>query len=215
MTTVSGLPEPISVAILCGGGSRRMGTDKALLPLRPGEEPMLGLVIDRVRELSQDVRLIGVGRAGYAQFGLPTVPDRFPGVGPLGGIATALAACDNDYCLIVACDMPFLNQSLLMRLASIARHTYDVLVPVVAGLDRHQSPRHVPQTLHAIYSRRCLPAIERRLEAGGRRVTSFFPDVRVITLDEAELGVSEVNRRSFFSVDSPAALRQARGEIVG
>lgn len=176
---------------------------------------MLKLVIDRVRELSQDVRLIGINRAGYGQFGLPIEADRFPGAGPLGGIATALAACHYGYCLIVACDMPFLDQSLLVRLANIPRHTYDVVVPVVAGLDRHQSPRHVPQTLHAIYSRRCLPAIERRLGAGGRRVTSFFPDVRVITLDEAELGVSEVNLRSFFSVDSPEALRQARDAIVG
>ncbi|MDI6815476.1 MAG: NTP transferase domain-containing protein [Dehalococcoidales bacterium] len=44
---------------------------------------------------------------------LRIVADTYPGKGPLGGIYTGLATSDSFYNLVVACDMPFLNQALL------------------------------------------------------------------------------------------------------
>lgn len=204
------IDAPISVAILCGGSSRRMGSDKALLALHPNGRPVLVSVIARLQDLTDDLFLVGVDRPSYDEFDAPLITDRFPGAGPLGGIVTALEAARHPHCLIVACDMPFLDPHLLRRMAKRPRDAYDVLLPVIADPDRDRRPRLVPQTLHTIYSHRCRPPAERRLLAGERRVSSFFPDVRVETVDQAQLGIDEAGVRSFFSMDTPAAMREAR-----
>lgn len=209
-TATSGAFVPISVAVLCGGSSRRMGSDKALLSLRPGTPPMLALVINRVRGLSDNLFLVGVNRAGYDCFGVSMVEDQYPGTGPLGAIATTLATSAHAHTLIVACDMPFLSYDLLRRMAAMPRDQYDALVPILPGGTDDVSPRLVHQPLHAIYSRRCLPAIERCLQAGERRATAFYADVRLTTLTQQQIGTDEPSLRSFFSADTPAAVRQAR-----
>ncbi|MBA2520370.1 MAG: molybdenum cofactor guanylyltransferase [Chloroflexia bacterium] len=187
-----------------------MGSDKALLSLHPTGPPVLVSVIARLHDVTDDLFLVGVDRPGYDEFDAPLIADRFPGAGPLGGIVTALEATKHPHCLVVACDMPFLDPHLLRRMAGRPRDAYDVLLPVIPDPDRDRRPRLVPQTLHAIYSHRCRPAAERRLLAGERRISSFFPDVRVEAVDQAQLGVDDVGARSFFSVDTPAAMRQAR-----
>lgn len=200
----------VSIAILCGGSSRRMGTDKALLSLRPGLPPMLALVIDRVRGLTDDLFLVGVHRAGYDRFGPPLVRDRYPGAGPLGGIATALAASKHARCLVVGCDMPFLDGDFLQWMVRLPRDQADALVPVLSELAADGTTRLVPQPLHAIYSRQCLPAVERCLLDGERCATSFYTRVRVATLSPAQFSSDETRLRSFFSVDTPAAVRLAQ-----
>src|SRR5215210_1385229 len=126
---------PLSAAVLVGGASRRMGTDKALLPLREGDPPLAQLVTERLRQVADEILLVGVDRSGYDQFGLPIVLDRFADGGALAGIATAVDAAQYDFCLVVACDMPFLNVDLLRWMASLPRE-YDVLVPELPGQSR-------------------------------------------------------------------------------
>ena len=99
---------PLSAAALAGGQSRRMGTDKALLPLVAGGEPMLGVVLKRLSAVADDVLVVADDRAKYAALGARVVPDLRPDVGALGGIQAAIASSAHDHCLVVACDMPFL-----------------------------------------------------------------------------------------------------------
>lgn len=187
-----------------------MGCDKALLSIRPGEPPLLALVIERVRSLTDDLFLVGVSRPGYEQFSLPLIEDEQPDIGPLGGIATALRHAARSDCLVVACDMPFLNVRLLTYMAALPRPGYDVLVPLLPADLAGQGLSPVYQPLHAIYRRTCQAPIANRIAAGERRATSFYPDVRVQTLDAGPIKQYDPNLRSFFSADSPDALRQAR-----
>jgi molybdopterin-guanine dinucleotide biosynthesis protein A len=200
--------EPLSAAVLAGGQSRRMGTDKALLPLRPGDPPLAQVVLDRVRAVASEATIVAAERPAYARFGVPVVPDRFPGAGTLGGIATALAAASHEHCLVVACDMPFLNPALLRWLAGLPRD-YDALVPRLPGESR-QGGDFVFQTLHAIYARSCLPAIERRLGDGQLRVVGFFEEVRVRVAGEREVRALDPDLRSFFNANTPEAAAEAR-----
>lgn len=206
---------PLSVAVLCGGQSRRMGRDKALLSIRPGDPPLLALVIERARPLSDDVFLVGVSRPGYECFGLPLIEDEHPGVGPLGGIATALAHAAHPDCLVVACDMPFLNSRVLAYLAGLPRAPYDVLVPVLPADPAAQASHLVFQPLHAIYRRTCRAPIARRLATGEWRVTSFYQDVRVQTVVADQIEPYDPDFRSFFSADSAASLQLAREWLAG
>lgn len=205
----------LSVAVLCGGQSRRMGHDKALLSIRPGDPPLLALVIERVRPLSDDLFLVGVPRPGYERFDLPLIEDDHPGVGPLGGIATALGHAAHPDCLVVACDMPFLNTGLLSYLADLPRSAYDVLVPLLPAGPAAQASPPVFQPLHAIYRRTCRAPIANRLRAGERRATSFYPDVQIQTVDVGQISAYDPTLRSFFSADSVSSLWQAREWLAG
>src|SRR5918994_5153663 len=196
---------PLSAAALAGGQSRRMGTDKALLPLVPGGQPMLGVVLERLSAVADDTFVVADDQARYSALGVRVVPDLSPQVGALGGIQAAIAWSAHEHCLAVACDMPFLSLPLLRRMADEPRD-YDVLVPLIPGESRQRDDGLVYQTLHAIYSKRCLPFIERRIAEGKKQVVSFFADVRVRTLDVTDITLWDPDLRSFFNVNTPEGL---------
>jgi molybdenum cofactor guanylyltransferase len=199
---------PLSAAALAGGESRRMGTDKALLPLVAGGQPMLGLVLEQLDSIADDVLVVANEKARYASFGARVVPDLHLQVGALGGIQAAITWSAHEHCLVVACDMPFLSLALLRLMASEPRN-YDVLVPLIPGESRQRGDGLVFQTLHAIYSKRCLPFIEKRIAEGKKQVVGFFEDVRVRTLDLAEIVRWDPELRSFFNANTPEALLYA------
>ena len=175
--------EPLSAAVLAGGKSSRMGRDKALIPVRAGGPPMLALVLERLSTIADDLMVIANDAPRYESFGARVVPDLREGGGSLVGIHSALAHARCQHCLVVACDMPFLSLPLLSRMAEEPRD-YDVLVPVLPGESRQGGNGLVYQTLHAIYGKGGLPAIESRLDRQMRQVIGFFPDVRVRLLDQ-------------------------------
>lgn len=198
----------ISVAILAGGMSKRLGTDKALVRLAPDEPPLLGLVIDRVRPLSDDLFVVSSPRPAYEQFGIEVKPDLYPATGVLGGIGSALRHARHDACLVVSCDHPFLNRALIEAMVA-APGEWDLVVPVMPGESR-QGGATVRQTLHAVYRKSCLPAIERKLAEGRLQIVGFFDDVRVAEFPlETTLAIDPL-LRSFFSVNTPEALETAR-----
>jgi len=200
----------LSAAALAGGKSRRMGTDKALLPLADGGRPMLGMVLDSLSGVADEVFVVANDRERYESFGAVVVPDLHPGAGALGGIQAALHWATHDHCLVVACDMPFLSATLLQRMADEPRD-YDVLIPLVPGESRQRRDGLVYQTLHAIYSKRCLQFIDERIAEDNRQVVGFYKDVEVRTLDIAEIARWDPGLRSFFNANTPVALSTAAG----
>lgn len=184
--------QQISVAILAGGQSRRMGRDKAFLPV--GERPVIERVMERVAPLTDDLTLIANEPALYCHLGCQSVGDVYPGKGSLGGIYTAIHAARHDYCLVVACDMPFLNPDLLRYLIELTPG-YDVVIPRV---------EEFPETMHAVYGKRCLEPIQRRLLAGQLKIIGFFDEVRVRYIERAEVARFDPTFRSFLNMNTPA-----------
>jgi molybdenum cofactor guanylyltransferase len=185
-----------------------MGVDKAFLSLQPDGPPMAQMVIDRLTHVVEDIQIIASDRPEYEVFGVRVIPDAYPSFAALGGIATALAHCQSDHCLVVACDMPFLNDALLHWMATQPRD-YDVLVPQLMGESR-QGGLFVYQTLHAIYGKRCLPFIETQMSQGDRQIIGFFGHVNVRSISEAQVRELDPDLRSFFNANSPDAVAQAR-----
>lgn len=199
---------PLSAAVLAGGRSSRLGTDKALVSLHPGGPPLATIVLDRLRPLSDDLFLVSPPRPAYAVLGTPVRPDLYGDTGPLGAIASALTHARHDFCLVVSCDMPFLDLDLLRWMARKPRD-YDLLVPRLRGESR-QGSGVVFQTMHAIYGKRCLPAIQRALAGGRLQTVSFLSEVNVQTIDEGKIRQFDSDMRSFFSANTPEALTHAR-----
>lgn len=184
--------QDVSVAVLAGGQSRRMGQDKAFLPV--GGRPVIERVIQRVLPLSDDVTIITNTPTLYHHFGLHIEGDVYPGKGSLGGIYTAIYVARYQYCLVVACDMPFLNPDLLRHLVSLTSG-FDVVIPRIDEF---------PETLHAVYGRGCLEPIERRLLADRLKIIGFFDDVRVRYVERDHVARFDANFHSFLNMNTPA-----------
>ncbi|MCX6599817.1 MAG: molybdenum cofactor guanylyltransferase [Acidobacteria bacterium] len=99
--------------VLAGGASRRMGRDKALLPL--AGRPLIEQIARRAAAVASPVTIVG-SPAKYQGMGFNVIADRRPDCGPLAGIEAALEAGLARRNLILACDMPHLDSSLLERL---------------------------------------------------------------------------------------------------
>lgn len=189
----------VSVAVLAGGQSSRMGQDKAFLEV--GSVPIIERVLAAVRPLSDDVFIVANDVPAYQPYGLPVMPDDIPGKGPLGGIYTALRHSRAEHTVVVSCDQPFLSTDLLRYLLSL-RDGYDVVVP----LNRED----YPQSMYAVYGHACVEPIRRRIEVDRLKVIGFFPDVRVREVGAAEIDRIDPRRVSFFNVNTPDELTEAR-----
>ena len=91
----------------------------------------------------------------------------------------------------------------------VGRVMVDVLVPLIPGESRQRGDGLVFQTLHAIYSKQCLPFIEARIAQGMRQVVGFFEDVRVYPLSVADISDCDPGLQTFFNANNPEALRSA------
>ncbi|HEY8601613.1 MAG TPA: molybdenum cofactor guanylyltransferase [Thermomicrobiales bacterium] len=202
-------PVPLSAAILAGGQSKRMGTDKARLRLTPDGPMLIELVLSAVRSVADDILLVA-NDDRLADLGLRTVSDIYPEAGALGGIYSAVASAAHEHCLVVACDMPFLSPILLRAMAAVPRD-YDLLAPyLIVGENRQGDSTGVYETLHAIYGRATLPAIREQLEYRRYRVIGFFPQVRVRPFPEEAVRQRDPALRSFFNANTPERLIEAR-----
>lgn len=153
--------------VLVGGASRRMGQDKALLPL--AGSTMAQEIAAKVRAAAGNVTLIGpVDR--YAHLGLPVVPDEIGNCGPIGGLYTALRLGKADWNLIVACDMPHVTEGFLAELLLAAETSADdCLVPEIDGkLD----------PLCAVYHRRVVTAAESAIHHKLFKMQDFISTLR-------------------------------------
>lgn len=188
---------------MAGGKSRRMGRDKAWLDLGDGR-PIVQRAIDAMREVADDVFLVANDER-FSTLGLRVVPDRFPDGGALGGITTGVGAAEHERVLVAACDMPLLR-SAVFRLLVDRSESHDVVMPKVG--DEFE-------TMHALYTKACVPAMERALGAGKMRVIAFFDDVRVLTLGEDELRRVDPDLVSFTNVNTPEELEAVRSSVGG
>ncbi|MCA9957040.1 MAG: molybdenum cofactor guanylyltransferase [Anaerolineales bacterium] len=190
----------LTVAIMAGGQSSRMGMDKSFV-LFEGQ-PMIEVVIDAVAGLGDETLLITNKPDEYAHLNLPMVSDVYPNHGSLGGIFTAVHAASHPHTLVVACDMPWLNRPLLEYMIAL-RESADVIVP------RWEK---YPEPLHAIYSKACLNPIEAKLKEKRLKITGFFGEVDVQFVDREEIERFDRNGRSFANINSPDDLAEASGQ---
>jgi molybdenum cofactor guanylyltransferase len=201
----------LTAAILAGGQSRRMGQDKALLEVE--NRALIEYVLEVAREVADETLIVASDRPEYEQFGERVVPDKFPQSGSLGGIYSGVTEASNDRCFVLACDMPFVNRDLLRFMAELD-HDYDVLIPSLAGDRSDQGGEETLETLHAIYSKSCLPAIERQLNAGVFKVIGFFTEVNVRKLPEDVIVQHDPQLLSFFNANTPEEFAWARERLA-
>lgn len=189
---------PFAAAVLAGGRSSRMGTDKAHVQWHG--RPLIEHQLATLRALGPAELLISA-RPGavHAIANARLVFDRTPDQGPLGGIAAVLAATATPLVLVLAVDLPAMSAEFLCRLleASVPRR----------GVVPHGLRGWEP--LAAVYPREILPLVQERL---ARRELALQPLVRAAVQQGLLLSreVSDAERERFQNINTPADLPRAQ-----
>ncbi len=181
--------EVIKCCIIAGGRSGRFGSDKSLHVFEG--KPLIQHTYDAVRPVFDDIFIIAPDTEKFSFLEAETIPDIIPGLGPIGGIYTAVESLKADRVFVFPCDMPFLNTEFIRYMASIP-DVYDIIVPMVNG-------RYQP--LHAIYSIRCAEGIRKKIDAGDYRMSGFYEGFNIRIVNEDEIGFYDEPLRMFRNVN--------------
>lgn len=201
--------------VLAGGQSSRMGTDKALVEFEG--RPLIAHAAGILSGAGLPVFIAGArGEAcsrmeAYA----PVIPDREPGLGPLGGICTALASTQAAYAVFLPVDVPLLPSSLLVYLLRQARIRGSAIALA--------SVNGFPQTFPAVIDRQALPLLENEVRNGRLGCLAAFRAASLALEEELSIVAAEVLVQSgqashpqalpvvrwFFNCNAPRDLRLA------
>ena len=191
--------------ILAGGLSSRMGEDKSRLRL--GRRTFVETAAGSLATISGRVSVVG-SRPGIESHGLPVVRDIHEGLGAMGGLHAALAACETRWAAVVSCDLPFVTAELFERLASLRGDDVDAVAPL------QEDGR--PQPLCALYAAaRCREAAERLIRAGELRPRALLREVRTRWVPFEELSDLDGSQLFFNNVNTPADYEEAKRRVLG
>jgi molybdopterin-guanine dinucleotide biosynthesis protein A len=197
--------QEIEGFILVGGASSRMGANKALLSV--GGRNFVERIHAALNSIARETRLVGAEVRHDAWPILPVIPDARVKWGALGGLYTALLACQTEWAAIVACDLPFVTGELFVRLASLRENFFDAVVPV------QRDGRWQP--LCALYRvETCRPSVEALINAGERRPRALLETVETRMVAFDELYYLDGADHFFLNVNTPQDYATAREKEI-
>lgn len=172
------MSHPVLAYILAGGKSSRFGSDKARARIEPGGQALICRVADAVRPLASPI-VIADQPGRYADLGLATIGDLTPGLGPLGGLQTALHHCRAEshilpvqWLLLLSCDLVNLEPRWLEDLLAARQEDSDA----VAYRDACWEP------LCALYHTRLYDEVNRRIQEHQLAMQALLNAVRTRAL---------------------------------
>ena len=159
----------LTAYILAGGKSSRFGSDKALAIV--DGQPLVRRISERVRPQVSNVTVIAERKDKYADLGLRTLADLEPGLGPLGGLHTALSdVAPEGWLLLLSCDLLALEPAWL-----------DILLQQVTPTARAVAFKpDFWQPLFALYHTSLRETVRTRLASKDRSLQSLLRDVGAI-----------------------------------
>ncbi|WLV25931.1 molybdenum cofactor guanylyltransferase [Aciduricibacillus chroicocephali] len=184
-------------AVLAGGASSRMGTDKSMLSI--GGTPAIKHICTNLEKVVNELVLITHKPDQYDFLNIPVYQDVFPGKGPLAGLHSVMYHKPADAYLLAACDMPFLNQEVCEFLVK-QLPGYDAVLPVYAGKR---------QPLAAVIGYKAFPVIQRMLEENQLKIGLLFEQIR--TKEQCEFPFPDkVLVKHFFNMNHPHEYEKAK-----
>lgn len=180
--------------LLTGGQSKRMGHPKHLMDL--GEGPLWKVLMDRLQTRFETVAVSKRAEQAGDFHGNLCIPDRWPDIGPMGGIASGLTFFPHvDRLFVLSCDLPFFEVGVLDLL--LAQHTAE-------GIARcaQRASSDFPEPLVALWNRTALPALHKAIQSKDyslQRLLRSQPHTTVVLEHEQWL----------FNANTPKDLKQA------
>jgi FdhD protein len=184
--------EGVTAAILAGGASSRMGTNKALLMV--DGEPIITRTYQILARLFHEVIVVTNTPEEYAFLPCRKVPDIFPGVGSIAGLHSALVHSSAERTFVTACDMPFVDTGTIRYLCQLQQSGFDAVIPFSAG---GQEP------LHAVYAAKCREVFEDAIRGDERKILDILARMRTRLVTWEEIREVSASDRSFLNVNTP------------
>ena len=189
--------RPVFGLVLAGGKSRRMGRDKALLERDGDGQSQLAYIVgvligcvDKVYVSTRRDQENDEARSQYEQ-----IVDRFDDLGPVAGILSALMERPDADWLVVACDLPNIDEQTIKHLLS---HRHDER-PFTAYTSSHDG---LPEPLCAVYRSGCTDIIHGFVDAG------INCPRKILMRSETEL-LQQPDPRSLDNINTPDDLRNS------
>lgn len=187
-----------SALILAGGKGSRLGyQEKALIDVNG--KPLIAFVIENLKNAVDNI-IISVRDKTQGELLHSLLPDytfaydAYKNTGPLAGILSGLATCEDEYCFVAACDMPFINEGVVRMLFRESEH-YDAAIP--RWDDGFLEP------LHAVY--KCKPMIretKKAIEIGETIILAPLFKLNVNYVDINEIKRIHPELRTFMNINT-------------
>lgn len=200
----------ITGIILAGGKSTRMGVDKSLLKIN--DKTLVEISFDKLSKIFHRVLIISDNENKFDIDAAEQFKDIFTNAGPLGGIHSGLKHSDDNLNFILSCDMPLITTELITHLCE-QHGNNDITIPQYAGQNHF---------LCGVYSRSCLPNIERKLNSGinystdGKKNFKFSLKNLIASLQANIINADNLhfsNTSLFYNVNTPEDLEFIRLKI--
>ena len=196
--------EELTIGVLSGGKSSRMGSNKAELEYE--NKSFIEHILLQTNRFSE--RLVSVDDKGKYQWlseskesDFKLVEDEYKDFGPIEGIYQLLKETTSEYCFIIATDMPCLTEKFFQDFAN-EHHGEDCLVLEV---------NERPEPLCSIYGKSCIPFLESFREQGLHRPRFLFEKVNTRFIKIEELGYSP---SVVSNINTPAEYREFLEETL-
>ncbi len=193
-----------SALILAGGKGSRLGfQEKALIDING--RPLIAYVLESLEKVV-DTIIISVRDEAQRELlegalsGFRFACDTYRNKGPLAGILSGLSVCEDEYCFIAACDMPFINEKVV-KLLFMKSENYDAAIP--------RRDDGFLEPLHAVYKREpMIRETKRAIERGETIILApvFKLNVKYVGIDE--IMTLDPDLITFMNVNTPEDVQQ-------
>ncbi len=178
------------------------GINKALLRIHG--KTIIEITASVLKRIFPEVIIITNSPDDFDFLGFPMHKDLIPGKGSLGGLYTGLSLCRGDWAFLVACDMPFLNEDVIIHMLKHLGDS-DIVIPKIHGW---------LEPLHAFYSKTCLAYIEGLLAEDDLKILNFLHKAKVVEIGEEELVCFDPELRFIMNLNTPEDLENARRVVA-
>jgi len=186
--------------ILAGGKNSRLpGEKKAFRKI--GDAMILETIYGVFSSLFKEVILVVNEPREFSGWDMTVVTDIIPSRCALAGLHAGLFYASYPYAYVTACDTPFVKRSVIEYIVGSIRPGYEVIVPRTDdGLE----------TLSAVYSKACIPLIEKNLEKNIFMIKKFFRGKKVREIPVEKLKLLDPEMRFIFNVNTPDDFETAK-----
>ncbi len=182
--------KKINGIILAGGKSSRMGSDKALLLYK--NKTFLEHVVSAIKPLVDDILIISNNKEHQVD-NCTTIPDLILNSGPIAGIYTGLKHTNTESNLVLSCDIPLVQTSILELIIKNNEPNKDVIQII-------DDPYSMP--LIALYKKRIAPFLLSELKTGERRLV-----MAINKLNKKNISVTKGQLNLLMNINTVADLK--------
>lgn len=189
----------MSAAILAGGRARRFGgRDKSRLVIEG--RAIIVRQIEVIERVTSSIVVVADDPARFADLPVIVHRDLIPGCGAIGGVYTALATSRTDRVIVVACDMPFLEDRLLARLVAVTGDADGAWVRSSRGVE----------PLLACYRTAAAGRVREAIERGDLKAADLAMILTMNELDESDVAVYGPPDRLLANLNTPDDLARVQ-----